>query len=373
MSSSRALFTAAFGPECDLYTDVLCLPSNDKTTATTAMIRKAYHRRALKFHPDKQNPNTSTPEELAESKLKFQAVSLAYEILSKDESRSLYDETGEFYHDDDDNGDGDGGGVEDWINIFATMFGKVTEQDITDFEKKYKRSDEEEQDVLKYYKMCKGNLNKMLTCVMLSEEEDKDRWITDYIQPAIDREDVPNYAQTLQKTGGNTSTTKRTTRTDEDSNTEDEDYETDDDDDDDHQHDDETDDDDATVSDDDDTVTDEDDDEEEVVEAEILPPPHKKTRAKPQASCTSSSTKKKKNTPKLTKAQKEAKEAEDLMAKIRGKGNNALGKRREQNFNSLLSNMEAKYGGGSGADDIPDDEFERIQSKLKKGGKRKRT
>ncbi len=34
--------------------------------------------------------------------MKFQAISLAYAILSDDEKRKEYDESGEFYDDDDD-------------------------------------------------------------------------------------------------------------------------------------------------------------------------------------------------------------------------------------------------------------------------------
>ena len=40
----------------------------------------------------------------------------------------------------------------------------------------------------------------MLGFVMLSEERDVARWIEDYIQPAIDRNEVENYEKTLNKT-----------------------------------------------------------------------------------------------------------------------------------------------------------------------------
>jgi DnaJ family protein C protein 9 len=68
---------------------------------------------------------------------------------------------------------------------FDVLFPKVTEADIDAFEVKYKCSDEEENDVLKYCARFKGNLNKMLECVMLSSDIDKARWVEDYIRKSL--------------------------------------------------------------------------------------------------------------------------------------------------------------------------------------------
>jgi len=54
-------------------------------TASTSDIRKAYRKLALKWHPDK-NPDQ---QELATKK--FKQISEAYEILSDDEKRQIYD------------------------------------------------------------------------------------------------------------------------------------------------------------------------------------------------------------------------------------------------------------------------------------------
>lgn len=56
--------------------------------ADRATIRKAFKKLASKHHPDKNNGSV-------ESKEMFQAIREAYDTLSDDERRKLYDETGE--------------------------------------------------------------------------------------------------------------------------------------------------------------------------------------------------------------------------------------------------------------------------------------
>ena len=63
--------------------------------------------------------------------------------------------------------------VPDDENIEGFPAAPTTADIIDAFEVKYKCSDEEEQDVLKYYTQFEGNLNKMLECVMLSSDADK--------------------------------------------------------------------------------------------------------------------------------------------------------------------------------------------------------
>ncbi|MGH3056218.1 MAG: J domain-containing protein, partial [Gaiellaceae bacterium] len=105
----------AFGEDAlsNLYGAVLGV----STTATSSQLRKAYHKRALLYHPDKvaktslsssSSSKKDEGEEVQHAKLKFQAISVTYQILSNDESRREYDETGELVEDD---GDGDGGGT----------------------------------------------------------------------------------------------------------------------------------------------------------------------------------------------------------------------------------------------------------------------
>ncbi|KAL8768937.1 MAG: hypothetical protein Q9209_004992 [Squamulea sp. 1 TL-2023] len=57
--------------------------------ASKAEVKKAYHKAALSSHPDKVNES-----ERASAEIKFKSVSKAYEILSDDDKRELYDAQG---------------------------------------------------------------------------------------------------------------------------------------------------------------------------------------------------------------------------------------------------------------------------------------
>ena len=69
-------------PEHDLY-EILGVPR----TASTEEIKKAYRRLAKKYHPD-VNPGNKPAEE------KFKEVTAAFEVLSDEKKRKLYDEFG---------------------------------------------------------------------------------------------------------------------------------------------------------------------------------------------------------------------------------------------------------------------------------------
>ena len=56
-------------------------------TATAAEIKKAYRKKALEYHPDK-NPGDKEAEE------KFKEAAQAYEILSDEQKRAQYDQFG---------------------------------------------------------------------------------------------------------------------------------------------------------------------------------------------------------------------------------------------------------------------------------------
>lgn len=178
----------AFGENCSLYTDVLQCPP----TADAAQLRKAYYRAALKVHPDK-NPGNQAAQ------LQFQALSAAYQILQNEELRKEYDETGVIPHADAD-GEATEEGVDAWKSYFDQIFGKVTLSKINDFASKYKCSDEERRDVLKEFKKREGNLVKMLDFVMLSEARDALRWVTDYLQPALEEDSsLHSYKTSMEK------------------------------------------------------------------------------------------------------------------------------------------------------------------------------
>jgi len=84
-------------------------------SASAAEIKKAYRKKAIKFHPDK-NPGDATAE------AKFKKAAEAYEILGNEEKRSRYDQHG---HAAFEGGQGFGGGMnmDDIFSQFGDIFG----------------------------------------------------------------------------------------------------------------------------------------------------------------------------------------------------------------------------------------------------------
>jgi len=338
--SAATILAQAYGEGACLYETVLEVPRN----ATPSQLRKAYYKKALKLHPDKLDADLP-PKEREDAKIKFQAISMAYTILSDEEKRAEYDESGDLYEDDD--MPSNKAGVDLWTDYFANIFPSVTTADIDAFEVKYKCSDEEEADVLKYYSQFKGDLNKMLECVMLSSDIDKERWVKDYINPAIQSGDVKDFSDQLSKTIGSAPTKKSKSRNgrakakieiEEDDEM-------------------------SGVDDDDDAPC-----AEIVTDAKMDADGNEKKKAK--AATTKASPKKKASTKKAAAPGKNKKSSEDdLFAAIRGK---ALA-RRQEGFDSMMAGLEERYGGkknGRGKN-IPDDEFEKIQARMMKNKQRK--
>ena len=98
--------------ELDYYELLEVTKSSDKST-----IKKAYRKMAMKYHPDK-NPGDSEAEE------KFKAVNEAYQVLSDDEKKQIYDRYGKagLEGHGQQRGGFSGGGFDDLGSIFEEMF-----------------------------------------------------------------------------------------------------------------------------------------------------------------------------------------------------------------------------------------------------------
>uniref|UniRef100_A0A5B7C593 J domain-containing protein n=1 Tax=Davidia involucrata TaxID=16924 RepID=A0A5B7C593_DAVIN len=142
-------------------------------TASQQEIKKAYYKLALRLHPDK-NPGDE------EAKEKFQQLQKVISILGDEEKRVLYDQTG-FVDDADLVGD-------DFQNLkefFQTMYKKVTEADIEEFEANYRGSDSEKNDLIDLYKKYKGNMNRLFCSMLCSDLKLDSHRFKDILDEAI--------------------------------------------------------------------------------------------------------------------------------------------------------------------------------------------
>ncbi|CAA0837877.1 Chaperone protein dnaJ 6 [Striga hermonthica] len=130
-------------------------------TASQAEIKKAYYKLALRLHPDK-NPN----DEVIYSKEKFQQLQKVISVLGDEEKRAVYDQTGCA-----DDVDLAGDVIHNLRTFFRSMYKKVTEADIEEFEANYRGSDSEKKDLLELYKKFKGNMENHELAPEPSEEE----------------------------------------------------------------------------------------------------------------------------------------------------------------------------------------------------------
>ena len=168
----------------DLY-DVL----NVGKDVDTAAIKKAYYKTSLKVHPDRVKEDE---REIATKK--FQALGAVYKVLSDKDARALYDESGEIDEESDGNMEN-----RDWDQYWRILFKKVTLDDIKNFEKKYKNSEEEAKDLKNAYLDAEGDMDEILDNVLCCTLDDEPRFV-EMIQKWIDAEEVPAFEKFTKET-----------------------------------------------------------------------------------------------------------------------------------------------------------------------------
>ncbi|XP_073303020.1 uncharacterized protein [Primulina huaijiensis] len=99
-----------------------------KKDCTTAELRNAYKKLALKWHPDRCSAS-GTAKHLEDAKKKFQAIQQAYSVLSNSDKRFLYDLG--VYDCEDDN---DENGMGDFLNEMVSMMSQSNDNGNESFE-----------------------------------------------------------------------------------------------------------------------------------------------------------------------------------------------------------------------------------------------
>ncbi|XP_016205958.1 chaperone protein dnaJ 6 [Arachis ipaensis] len=125
-------------------------------------------------------PNNNHQTLYEEAKEKFQQLQKVISILGDEEKRSLYDQTGCV-----DDADLSGDVVRNLSEFFRTMYKKVTEADIEEFEANYRGSDSEKNDLIDLYKKCKGNMDRLFCSMLCSDPKFDSHRFKDILDEAI--------------------------------------------------------------------------------------------------------------------------------------------------------------------------------------------
>jgi len=168
---------------CEKYFDtknpyeILKIPK----TASASEVKKAYKKLSLLVHPDRV-----AEEEKEVATEKFKVLGKIHAILNDAEKRAVYDDTGCLEDEDfvDDN--------KDWNEYWRLLFKEVTFEDLTEYEEKYKGSEEELKDIKAAYEQGEGCMQTILDSVLFTTYEDEGR-LRKIIQKLIKKGELPEY------------------------------------------------------------------------------------------------------------------------------------------------------------------------------------
>ncbi|KAG7885636.1 hypothetical protein KL938_000668 [Ogataea parapolymorpha] len=168
-------------PDIDPYAELGCNPQD-----APPLIKKAYYKLCLKYHPDKLSEHDQK-----KYKTKFEKIQFSYQVLGDPKRRERYDKTGnldESVADDDDF---------DWYAFFQEMREsdvKVTAELIEKDKKSYQGSEEEYQDVLETMIYYEGEFLRLFETIPHLEfsKGEEDRMFKLVEQMVVDGE-LKNY------------------------------------------------------------------------------------------------------------------------------------------------------------------------------------
>lgn len=158
--------------------------------ATDTVIKRAYRKLALQFHPDK----VPDRDKVNATKM-FQKVALAYAVLSDPVRRNRYDIHGST---EDCIVDSDGF---NWTEYYSEIFRDAISADaIEEFAKTYKGSDEERSDLLYAYRIQLGDMDRIYETTILSNVLEDDERFRAVIDEAIKDNKVPAHRAYVKET-----------------------------------------------------------------------------------------------------------------------------------------------------------------------------
>jgi curved DNA-binding protein CbpA len=140
-------------------------------TATNVEIRKNYLILAKKYHPDKIKRDAS--ENNTNKNDAFLLIKKAYDTLSDPSKRDRYDRTGVVDNEDS----------VDFESAYERFRGyKVTEQDIEQYEREYRESLQEQEDLREFFVSHRGDVRNLLAFIIGSKNDDISRFVLFYEQ-----------------------------------------------------------------------------------------------------------------------------------------------------------------------------------------------
>ena len=145
-------------------------------------IKRAYHRKALELHPDKNVGDASAAG-------KFQTLQRVYGVLSDETKRRTYDATGRV-----EDAELGGEAFQNLYEYYRGAYKEVSTEDIEAFEREYRGSDEEKRDVLECYAKYEGDMTRVFAWVMCSEEADDSHRFADVVDEAVRDGRAESYA-----------------------------------------------------------------------------------------------------------------------------------------------------------------------------------